>query len=66
MKLFCFNIIATLVYALSMSYFVHEFRTVSPEERHERQTVPMLLTLTFVYVSVVWKTHTLAAIFLGG
>ena len=66
MKLFCFDIITTLVYALSMSYFVHEFRTVSPEERHERQTVPMLLTLTFVYIAVVWKTHSLAAMFLGG
>ena len=66
MKLLCFDIIATLVYALSMSYFVHEFRTVSPEERHERQTVLMLLTITFVYVAVVWKTHALAVMFAGG
>ncbi|GEM_PF-4397369 len=66
MKLLYFDMIATLVYALSMGYFVHELRTVSPEERHERQTVPMLLTLTFVYVSVVWKTHALAAMFAGG
>ena len=66
MKLFCFDIIAPLVYALSMSYFVHEFRTVSPEERHERQTTLMLLTITFVYIVVVWKTHALAAMFLGG
>ena len=49
--------IATLVYALSMGYFVHEFRTVSPEER---------LTLTFAYIAVVWKTHALAAMFAGG
>lgn len=66
MKLLYFDIFATLVFVLSMSYFVHEFRTVSPEERHERQTVLMLLTLTFVYVSVVWKTHALAAMFTGG
>ena len=45
MKLLYFDMIATLVYALSMGYFVHEFRTVSPEERHERQTVPLLLTI---------------------
>ena len=66
MKLLYFDMIATLVYALSMGYFVYEFRTVSPEERHERQTVPMLLTLTFAYIAVVWKTHALAAMFAGG
>ena len=30
MKLLYFDMIATLVYALSMGYFVHELRTVSP------------------------------------
>ena len=63
MTLLWFDIIATLIYAASMVCLLHEFRALTPEARHERQTVPMLLAL---YVVVIWKTHSLAAMFRGG
>ena len=56
----------TLIYAASMVCLLHEFRALTPEARHERQTVPMLLAFTALYVVVIWKTHSLAAMFRGG
>ena len=66
MTLLSFDIIAGLTYAASMAYLLHELRALKPEARHERQTVPMLLAVTVLYVTVVWKTHALAAMFGGG
>ena len=66
MTLIWFDIIATLIYAASMVCLLHEFRALTPEARHERQTVPMLLAVTALYVVVIWKTHSLAAMFGGG
>ena len=66
MKLLSFDIIATLIYTASMTYLLHELRALKPEARHERQTVPMLLAVTVLYVAVVWKTHALVALFTGG
>ena len=66
MNLLWFDIIATLIYAASMVCLLHEFRASTPEARHERQTVPMLLAVTALYVAVIWKTHSLAAMFGGG
>ena len=43
MNLLWFDIVATLIYAASMVCLLHEFRALTPEARHERQTVPMLL-----------------------
>lgn len=63
MTLLSFDIIATLIYATSMTYLLHELRALKPEVRHERQTVPMLLAVTVLYVVVIWKTHVLAAMF---
>ena len=66
MTLLSFDIIATLIYAASTAYLLHELRALKPEARHERQTVPMLLAVTVLYVVVIWKTHFLAAMFGGG
>ena len=52
MTLLWFDIIATLIYAASMVCLLHEFRALTPEARHERQTVPMLLAVTALYVVV--------------
>ena len=46
MTMLWFDIIATLIYAASMVCLLHEFRASTPEARHERQTVPMLLAVT--------------------
>lgn len=66
MTLLWFDIVATLIYAAGMVCLLHEFRASTPEARHERQTVPMLLAVTALYVVVIWKTHSLAAMFRGG
>ena len=66
MDLLWFDIVATLIYAASMVCLLHEFRALTPETRRERQTVPMLLAVTVLYVVVIWKTHSLAAMFRGG
>lgn len=66
MDLLWFDIVATLIYAASMVCLLHEFRVLTPEARHERQTVPMLLAVTVLYVVAIWKTHSLAAMFRGG
>ena len=66
MTMLWFDIIATLIYAASMVCLLHEFRASTPEARRERQTVPMLLAVTVLYVVVIWKTHFLAAMFGGG
>ena len=50
MNLLWFDIVATLIYAASMVCLLHEFRALTPEARHERQTVPMLLAVTVLYV----------------
>ena len=63
MTMLPFDIIATLIYAASMAYLLHELRALKPEARHERQTVPMLLAVTVLYVVVIRKTHALAAMF---
>ncbi len=63
MTMLSFDIIAGLTYTASMAYLLHELRALKPEARHERQTVPMLLAVTVLYVVVIWKTHVLAAIF---
>lgn len=63
MTLLSFDIIATLIYAASMAYLLRELRASTPEARHERQTMPMLLAVTVLYVVVIWKTHALAAMF---
>ena len=63
MTMLSFDSIAGLTYAVSMAYLLHELRALKPEARHERQTVPMLLAITILYITVVWKTHTLAAMF---
>lgn len=63
MTLLSFDIIATLIYTASMAYLLHELRALKPEARHERQTVPMLLAVTVLYVTVILKTHALAAMF---
>lgn len=65
MTLISFDIIAALIYAASMAYLLHELRALKPEARHERQTVPMLLAVTVLYVVVISKTHVLAAMFRG-
>ena len=65
MTLLWFDIIATLIYAASMICLLHEFWALTPEARHERQTVPMLLAVTALYAVVIWKTHSLAAMFRG-
>ena len=66
MTLLWFDIIATLIYAASMVCLLHEIRPITPEARNDRQTVPMLLAFTALYVVVIWKTHSLAAMFRGG
>ena len=48
MTLLWFDIIATLIYAASMVCLLHEFRALTPEARHERQTVPMLVPSRFM------------------
>lgn len=63
MTMLLFDIIAGLTYAASMAYLLHELRALKPEVRHERQTVPMLLAVTVLYVVVIWKAHVLAAMF---
>lgn len=57
MTLLWFDIIATLIYAASMVCLLHEFRALTPEARHERQTVPMLLAVTALYVVVGRMRH---------
>ena len=66
MKLLYFDIFVSLVFLLAMAYLFREYWAASPEERYQRQTVPMMLAVTILYVCVIWKTHALAALFAGG
>lgn len=63
MKLLCFDIITTLIYAVSMVYLLRELRVSAPEARRAKQTVPMMLAATLLYVVAILKTHALAAMF---
>lgn len=63
MKILCFDIITTLIYAVSMVYLLRELLVSAPEARREQQTVPMLLAATLLYAVVVLKTHALVAMF---
>ena len=52
MMSFC---IVTMLYVLSMAYLFHEFHSITPEARHELQTVPLMLSATLLYIIVIWK-----------
>ena len=66
MKLLYFNIVVTVAYIVGMVLLVRELRIVSVEERRERQTIPMMMTVTLLYIVLICKTRALVAMFAGG
>ena len=66
MKLLYFNIVVTVVYIVGMVLLVRELRIDSVEEPRERQTIPMMMAATLLYIVLICKTRALVSMFAGG
>ena len=57
MKFFEFAVILTVVYASGIVMLVRELRASTAEEQSEKQTIPLIIAATILYVVVMWKTN---------
>ena len=57
MRFFEFAVILTVVYASGIVVLARELRASTAEEQREKQTIPLIIAATILYVVVIWKTN---------